>query len=268
MAMNVMRAGWIGGVGLLLLAANGCRTEATSEEPVELGSTTQALDDDLNWYWYWYCASECERTLNFELDICRYRPEDQWCGQWAESQYNMCVTACAYLMENPPEPEPEPSCSGGGPQPPQLPVQPGCDNAFLGWCQNWCDACTAGESRGVCLRNCTADYCSGEGGAGGTGGAGSTGGTGGTGTGGTGGAEPDPSCDTPELMSCYDFCDAQATPAEHGECIHGCHVDYCAGPPLPSCHELNMGICQSGCDWHTDPFACYVPCMIGFCGYA
>jgi len=103
MAMNIMRAGLIGGVGVLLLAANGCTAGATFEEPVELGSTTQALDDP--WAEFAACCDTCQRQLDAELQWCRYfTPEDQWCGQSAEMSYFWCINGCVYTLEMPPEP--------------------------------------------------------------------------------------------------------------------------------------------------------------------
>jgi hypothetical protein len=245
MAMNLRRAGSVFGTGVLLLTAMGCGAGAGSEEQeAELGRTTQGLDVFL-------CMGDCESEYNAEYYACQIGPGDFWCLTRAQSELDLCLSFCASWENYPPPEPPSTSCPGGGPQPPEAPVQSGCDSAYWNWCNAWCEDCTDGEVRTFCLDDCHNLYCS--------------------------GSQPPQQPTQPPQQPQPLPCAERVADACYGECAWAhdwdavtcqeeCTYRRCGAEWAAICRGQVSGNCAASCDgaWQWEP--CYEQCLFQTCG--
>ena len=227
MTMNLMRAGSISALGLLLFAAIGCIVAASSyAQGTQINQETQAVCGDYNSF-VAGCQSYCIGTCT------------------NGSMIGACMSTCmGGYCSAPPSPPAYCSDPSQAPQPPQRPVYLFCDSDYLGWCQNWCQTCTQGSVLTTCLNNCSNDYCSQSPPA----------------------QPPMPSycsnpsqgpqppqrpvqlvCDNGYLSWCTNWCRACTETDIRGGCLADCRDDYCNGALTPSCRQQNSQTCTAGC---------------------
>jgi hypothetical protein len=152
MAMNLMRAGSIGGVAVLLLAAVGCTVETSlGEEDGEIESTTEALGCDTSLY-VGVCQSQCYGCGGATIGFCMSACIGGYCAQQMPFTPDSRCTI-----------DPDWRVPVWMPAPPTTPLRPDddCQSDVLMSCKTRCDLCNypTTEDRGACQRTCTATWC-------------------------------------------------------------------------------------------------------------